>query len=132
MSKKAYIIAAGCFIVGILSRVVASTAYWGKQTMQGLALLKEMEIARYGERAFAAYQNESPQVAIYALSQYLDLLAETEALAGDQAVFMTKDGINFDAMLAHARLAKVYSAAGQSDRERRKLTPSPGSLYGRG
>ena len=88
MSKKAYIIAAGCFIVGVLLGVVASTAYWGKQTMQGLALLKEMEIARYGERAFAAYQNESPQVAIYALSQYLDLLAETEALAVDQAVFM--------------------------------------------
>jgi hypothetical protein len=116
MSKKAYIIASGCFIVGILLGVVASTAYWGKQTVQGLALIKEMEIARYGERAFAAYQNESPQVAIYALSQYLDLLAEAEALAGDQAVFMTKNNINFDAMLAHARLAKVYSAAGQSDR----------------
>jgi len=36
--------------------------------------------------------------------------------AGDQAVFMTKNGINFDTMLAHVRLAKVYSAAGQSDR----------------
>jgi hypothetical protein len=35
---------------------------------------------------------------------------------------MTKKGINFDAMLAHARLAKVYSAAGQSDRSTEQVT----------
>jgi hypothetical protein len=35
---------------------------------------------------------------------------------------MTKNGINFDAMLAHARLAKVYSAAGQSDRSTEQVT----------
>ena len=116
MSKKAYLIAFGCFIVGVLLGVGGGMAYWGKQTAQGLALMKEMEIAQYGERAFAAYQHESLQVAIYALSQYLDLLAETEELAGEHAVFMTKHGINFDTMLAHARLAKVYSAAGQLDR----------------
>ena len=35
---------------------------------------------------------------------------------------MTKNGINFDTMLAHARLAKVYSAAGQSDRSTEQVT----------
>jgi len=126
MSKKAYIIAFGCFIVGVLLGVGGSMAYWGKQTAQGLALMKEMEIAQYGERAFAAYQHESPQVAIYALSQYLDLLAETEELAGEHAVFMTKRGINFDTMLAHARLAKVYAAAGQSDRSAQHIAEALG------
>jgi hypothetical protein len=121
MSKKAYIIAFGCFIVGVLLGVGGSMAYWGKQTAQGLALMKEMEIAQYGERAFAAYQHESPQVAIYALSQYLDLLAETEELAGEHAVFMTKNGINFDTMLAHARLAKVYAAAGLPERSAQQI-----------
>jgi hypothetical protein len=126
MSKKAYLIAFGCFIVGVLLGVGGGMAYWGKQTAQGLALMKEMEIAQYGERAFAAYQHESPQVAIYALSQYLDLLAETEELAGENAVFMTKRGINFDTMLAHARLARVYLAAGQSDRSAQHIAEALG------
>lgn len=125
MSKKAYIVAVGCFIVGVLLGVgggyLCSMVYWGKQTADGLALMKEMEIAESGQRAFAAYQHESTPVAIYAFSQYLDTLKETEELAGENAVFMTKSGINFDTMLAHARLAKVYSAAGQPDRSTQQI-----------
>jgi hypothetical protein len=115
MSKKAYIIAVGCFLGGLLLGVggtyLCGLAYWGKQTADGLALIKEMEIAESGQRAFAAYQHEVPPVAIYALSQYLDTLKKAEEIGGDNAVF----GLNFDTMLAHARLAKVYAAAGQSD-----------------
>jgi hypothetical protein len=55
------------------------------------------------------------------LSQYLDLLTKTEELAGENAVFMTKSGINFDTMLAHTRLAKVYAAAGQPDRSAQQI-----------
>jgi hypothetical protein len=125
MTKKAYFVAVGVFVVGLLLGVGGayffSMAYWGKQTADGLALMKEVEIAQYGERAFAAYQHESPQVAIYALSQYLDLLTKTEELAGENAVFMTKSGINFDTMLAHTRLAKVYAAAGQPDRSAQQI-----------
>ena len=125
MSKKAYIIAVGCFIVGVFLGVgggyMGSMVYWGKQTADGLALIKEMEIAESGQQAFAAYQHESPPVAIYALNQYLDALKRTEDLAGDNAVFMTRSGINFDTMLAHARLAKVYASAGQPDRSAQQI-----------
>ncbi len=113
MRKKPYLFAFVCFIVGGLIGVGAAyfygMAYWGKQAADGLALMKEMEIAESGQRAFAAYQHESPQVAIYALSQYLDTLKKTEEMAGENAVIMTKSDINFDTMLAHARLAKVYA-----------------------
>ena len=125
MSKKAYFVAAGCFIVGVFLGVggayFCGGAYSGKQIAEGLALFKEMEIAESGQRAFAAYQHESPLVAIYALSQYLDTLTKTEELAGENAVFMTKSGINFDTMLAHARLAKVYAAAGQPERSTQEI-----------
>jgi hypothetical protein len=125
MSKKAYFVAAGCFIFGVLLGIGGAFffggAYSGKQIAEGLALFKELEIAESGQRAFAAYQHESPPVAIYALSQYLDTLKKTEELAGENAVFMTKSGINFDTMLAHARLAKVYAAAGQSDRSAQQI-----------
>lgn len=120
MSRKAYFVAVGSFIVGLLLGVggafFCGGVYSGKKIAEGLALFKEMEIAEFGQRAFAAYQHESPPVAIYALSQYLDKLKKMEELAGEKAVFTTKSGINFDTMLTHARLAKVYAAAGQSDR----------------
>jgi hypothetical protein len=125
VSKKAYFIAVGCFLGGLLLGVSGTCffgmAYWGKQTAEGLALIQEMEIAESGQLAFAAYQQETPQVAIYALSQYLDRLKKAEEIGGDNAVFMTKNGLNFDTMLAHARLAKVYAAAGQSDRSTRQI-----------
>jgi hypothetical protein len=120
MSEKAYFVAVGCLIAGLFLGVggayFCGAAYSGKQIADGLALFKEIEIAESGQRAFAAYQHESPQIAIYALSQYLETLKKTEEMAGENAVFMTKSGINFDTMLARARLARVYAAAGQPDR----------------
>jgi hypothetical protein len=120
MSKKVYSLAVGCFIVGLFLGVGGACfcggAYSGKQIADGLTLFKEMEIADSGQRAFAAYQHESPQVAIYALSQYLDTLKKTQEMGGENAVLMTKSVIDFDTILAHARLAKVYAAAGQPDR----------------
>jgi hypothetical protein len=119
MSKKAYFVAVGCFIGGVLLGVgggyFCGIAYWGKQMADGLALIKETEIAESGQRAFAAYQHETPPVAIYALSQYLETLKQAEEIGGANPVFMTKAAINFDTMLTHARLAKIYEATGQSD-----------------
>src|SRR5881396_3564073 len=44
MSKKPYLFAFGCFIVGVLIGVggayFCGMAYWGKQTADGLALMK--------------------------------------------------------------------------------------------
>ncbi len=64
MSKKAYLITFGSFIVGVLlgtgGTYLFGMAYWGKQTADGLALIKEVEVSQYGERAFAAYEHESP------------------------------------------------------------------------
>jgi len=82
MSKKVYCVAVGCFLGGLVLGVggtyLCGMAYWGKQTGVGLALIKEMEIAECGQRAFVAYQHETPQVAIYALNQYLNRLKKAE------------------------------------------------------
>ena len=125
MNKKAYFVVVGCFIVGVLIGVggayFCGGVYSGKQIADGLALFREVEIAESGNRAYAAYQHESPPVAIYALSQYLDTLKKTEELVGENAVFMTKSSINFDTMLAHARLAKAYAAAGQPDHSTQQI-----------
>jgi len=43
------------------------------------------------------------------------VLKQAEEFANDNSVFMTKSGIKVDAILTHARLAKVYAAAGQNE-----------------
>ena len=75
------------------------------------------ELARVGETsdaAAAAYRHESKPVAIYALSQYLMLLQKAREMPS-YAAFMPKGSISFDMMLAHARLANLYTEAEQSD-----------------
>jgi len=119
LAKRTFIIATVCFVAGLVlgtgSASFFGDVYSGKQIADGLALFKETEIAAAGERAFTAYQHESQPVAIYALSQYLDALKQAEEFASDNSIIMTRTTIRFDAMLTHARLAKVYAAAGQSD-----------------
>jgi hypothetical protein len=102
-------------LLGVGGACFFGMAYSGKKTADGLALIKEMEIAEAGQNAFAAYQQESRPVAIYALNQYLDSLQKLEEMVGTNPVFMTKMMVNFDSMLTHARLAKLYAEAGKSD-----------------
>jgi hypothetical protein len=119
MSKKAYLISIGCFIVGLLLGVGGTyffvMAHWGRVTADGLALLKEGEIAESGQEAFAAYRHESKPVAVYALTQYLETLKQGEEIGSGNPVFMSKTGINNYLMLTHGRLAKIYTELGQSD-----------------
>lgn len=119
MNKKSYLISVGCFLIGLLLGVGGTCIYglasWGKKMADGLVMIREIEIVESGQRAMEAYRLEGRAVAIYALSQYLDALKKAEEMANDNPAFLTKCDINFDTMLAHARLAKAYAEAGQSD-----------------
>ena len=125
MNKRAYFISAGCLIVGLLLGVggtyLFGIAYWGKQTADGLVMIKETEIGASGQKAFDAYQHESQPIAIYALTQFLDTLTNAEAMCSENPVLLTKMDIHFDMMLTHARLAKVYAAMGQSELSQQQL-----------
>jgi len=126
MSKRAYFVSIGCFVVGLLLGVGGTyffgMAYWGKQTADGLVMIKQAELAESGEKAFDAYQHESQPIAIYALSRYLASLKEMEDQIGSEnPVLLTKMDVHFDMMLTHARLAKVYAAMGQPELSRQQL-----------
>jgi hypothetical protein len=119
MSKNTYLFCVACFLAGLLLGVVGSirfaATYWGKQVAYGLTVVKEKEVFEAEQRAFEAYQHETPLVAIYALNQYLAALKKAEVDVGHGSVLMTKRSINSGLIFTHARLAKVCAEAGQSD-----------------
>ena len=59
MNKKAYLVVIGCFIVGVLIGIGGACfcggVYSGKQIADGLALIREVEIAESGNRAYAEH-----------------------------------------------------------------------------
>jgi hypothetical protein len=115
MSKKAYFVAFGCFIIGLLLGIAGATAYLGKSVADGLFLMKDLEVAQSGIRAFEAYQQESRPVAIYALKQHLETLTDAEDLGGENPVFMTELQIAREIAFTHARLAKLHEQSGDTD-----------------
>ena len=119
MSKRAYFVSIGCFVIGLALGVGGTyffaMAHWGKTTADGLFLIKELEVADSGTRAFEAYQRESRPVAIYALSQHLVTLQKAHEIGSESPVFMTRLEILRGMMFTHARLAKLYTEAGQTD-----------------
>jgi hypothetical protein len=126
MSKKPVLVCIGCFAVGLLLGIGGTyflgMAYWGKQTADGLVMIRQTELAASGEKAFAAYQHESQPIAVYALSQYLASLKEAEnEIGGSNPVLLTRMDIHFDQMLTHARLAKSYAAMGRSELSQQHL-----------
>ena len=113
MSKKAYFISAGCFILGLVLGIGGSMAYLGKVGAEALLLTKAGEIAEAGQQADETYQHDSEPVAVYALSQYLAKLKDAEELG--PTPFTDKQDISFGMVMTHGRLAQLYDASGQTN-----------------
>ena len=60
-----------------------------------------------------AYQHDSVPVAIYALTEVLDKQKVAEQFG--ETPLLSKQMISIDLMLTHARLAKLYAEAGQTN-----------------
>lgn len=119
MSARIHFISVGWFFLGVLCGFMTSIwiaeARSAQTTMESLKLIKEAEIGDYGMRAQKAYQRESPAVGIYALNQYLDLLRQNETFLTNGAKLMSASSINYDRMVAYARVAQLHQRAGQTN-----------------
>lgn len=111
MSKKAYIISAGCFILGIIIGAGVTLSYSGKIGAEGMFLTRAAALSRSYNQATDAYQHESTQVAIYASSQYLATLDADEQL-GENLLMPT---FSLEMAVTHGRLAELYKESEQSD-----------------
>jgi hypothetical protein len=119
MSKKAYFVSIGCFILGLVLGIVGTSIVIGKIAAEAIVLMKAGELAASGEQADNAYQHESRAVAIYASSQYLITLKEDEELVADMPEHskapINKLDVRFGMIMAHGRLAQLYDEAGQTN-----------------
>jgi hypothetical protein len=114
MKKKIWFVSIGCLIAGFAIGYFCALVHEGGIIADSLALLKEIEITESGKRAFQAYQHESKTVAIYALTQDLNILQDDEKL-GKNPYFATPTEIQRRLMFDHARLAKLLAETGQAD-----------------
>ena len=71
------------------------------------------DLGESSERAQKAYEHESVPVAIYAMTELLDKQKTAEQVG--ETAFESRHMISIDLMLTHARLAKLYSEAGQTN-----------------
>ncbi|MGA2241245.1 MAG: hypothetical protein ABSH11_04315 [Verrucomicrobiota bacterium] len=113
MSKKAYLISIGCFILGLVLGAIVTIAYSGKVAAEGIFLTRAAELAASSERADDAYQHESRPVAIYALSQHLATLKADEELGANPLT--DKLGISIEMIMTHGQLAQLYDELGQTN-----------------
>ncbi|MFO1487869.1 MAG: hypothetical protein U1F65_05270 [Verrucomicrobiota bacterium] len=98
------------FVAGVLSSCNKTNNPIGSDSP-----LSENQIVELGQQSFIAYQQEGSSIAIQKLGQYLDGLNRLEKSESTNLLVFSKAVISLDSMLAHARLAKVYSVTGQTN-----------------
>lgn len=108
-------LAIGCVLGGILSM-----AYFGHTLATGMLMLQEKEIFKMGEAAEDAYYNQSNEVAVWALENYIKILNElkeerSHAEAENPYFILSPDA---DLVFAHARLGKLYKQMGYVKKSR--------------
>jgi hypothetical protein len=113
MSKHSWLYCIGCLVLGLVVGYFYARASAGRVAANTFATLEFTELGESSERAMKAYQHDSVPVAIYALTEVLDRQKAAEQ-TGETPLF-SKQILSIDLMLTHARLAKLYAEAGQTN-----------------
>ena len=117
MSKQAWLFCGAGFVAGLVAGIAiadfAGHASEGAGATQMFSTLKFTELASSEERAFEAYKHQSPPIAIYALSESLDKMKEAEQYG--EGPLLNKQILGDEMILAHARLAKLYTQTGETN-----------------
>jgi hypothetical protein len=106
MRKKQIAVVALVFVAGFIIGGLAVTSYFGKSLRNTGQILLLEQRADWERRAFQAYSQKNPQVAIWALENLADVLRKQVEVAGNDRDFIQKDLV-----LTYARLAIASRAA---------------------
>jgi len=109
MKKHPILISAIAFIMGLVIGGVVVGTFLGKSTANTMQFVMLKHRADLEKKAFQAYLNESPQVAIWALENLSGVLKEQM-----EVVVPDKQLIEKDLMLTNARLAILYKRQGNT------------------
>lgn len=106
MKKKQVAIVALVFVAGFIIGGLAITGNFGKSVRNTGQILLLEQRPDWERRAFQAYSQGNPQVAIWALENLADVLRKHAEMVGND-----RELIQRDLVLTYARLAIVSQAA---------------------
>ena len=111
------------FVIGIVLGSIGSMAYLGHELATGMFMLHDAELVRNEDSAIQAYLNESPEVGIWALENYINSMnqvmkeRETEDNQYLFVLIRPKTTLRF----AHVRLALLYEETGNDLKRKENL-----------
>lgn len=135
MLKKLGLIALG-LLVGIIIGGVGTMAYAGFGLAHGMFMLQDTDIIRAEDAATQAYLNESPEIGIWAINNYLDyfesvIYQRTEAIEKTnkqaQEVFLIADPKS--RWISYVRLGLLYEKLG-NDAKKKESFEKAADLFG--
>jgi hypothetical protein len=112
MKLKKFVVPVVVLIVGIGIGALGALVYSGRSVAWGVMEIKTGELFDSYEAATLAYQSQSPETAIWALDRHLELIDKFRKFKYPPRFLDTQ------AILVHARLAKLYDALGKIDEKR--------------
>jgi hypothetical protein len=113
MRKYSWLYCTGCFVLGLAVGYICAQARAGRAVANSIGFFQLMDIAQSEEGAMQAYKHDSVPVAIYAMTELLNKQKAVEQNGG--TAFLGKRIASMDLMFTHARLAKLYAEAGQTN-----------------
>ena len=117
MKKKQVAIVALVFVAGFIIGGLAITGYFGKSVRNTGQILLLEQRADWERRAFQAYSQGNPQVAIWALENLADVLRKNAEMVGND-----RELIQRDLVLTYARLAIVSQAAKDNQKHHENIS----------
>jgi len=114
MAKKTIAFTITGLVIGIGLGIIGSITYLGRELATNMFILHDMELAMNENSTIQAYLNESPEVGIWALENYIKTMnrvIKERKVDNNQPSFMMirpEPTLRF----AHARLALLYEKTG--------------------
>lgn len=127
MAKKTIVFTIIGLVIGLVIGIglgsIGSIAYLGPKLAKGMLSLQETELVRNEESAIQAYLNESPEVGIWALENYINsinqVMKEREVEDNQHLFFLIRPTMTL--RLAHVRLALLYEKTGNDLKRKENL-----------
>ena len=123
MAKKTIAFTITGLVIGIGLGSIGSMVYLGHKVATVMFMLHETELVRNEDSAIQAYLNESPEVGIWALENYINsinqVIKEREIEDNQHVFFIVKPTITL--RYAHVRLALLYEKTGNDLKRKENL-----------
>jgi hypothetical protein len=107
-------------IIGIGLGIIGTMAYSGQELATGMFMLQDMELMMNENSAIQAYLNESPEVGIWALENYIKainrVIKERKVDNNKPYFFIIKSEPTL--RFAHVRLALLYEKTGNDSKRK--------------